>query len=37
MEKMRAGSLADLVAMAERLGVRPVGVDFSKAKGKLSS
>ena len=37
MEKMRADSLADLVAMAERLGVRPAGVDFSKAKGKLSS
>jgi FixJ family two-component response regulator len=37
MEKMRADSLASLVAMAERLGVRPAGTDFSKAKGKLSS
>ena len=37
MEKMRANSLASLVAMAERLGVRPVSVDFSRAKGKLSS
>jgi FixJ family two-component response regulator len=36
-EKMRADSLADLVAMAERLGVRPVDADFSKAKGKLPS
>jgi len=35
MEKMRADSLATLVAMAERLGVRPTGGDFSKAKGKL--
>ncbi len=37
MEKMRAESLADLVVMAERLGARPVGADFSKAKGKLPS
>ncbi len=36
MEKMRADSLASLVAMAERLGVRPVGDDFSRAKAKLS-
>ena len=35
MGKMRADSLASLVAMAERLGVRPVGDDFSRAKGKL--
>ncbi len=35
MEKMRAESLASLVATAERLGVRPVGDDFSRAKGKL--
>jgi len=37
MEKMRADSLASLVAMAERLGVRPATADFSRAKGKLSS
>lgn len=37
MEKMQADSLASLVSMAERLGVRPVGADFSRAKGKLSS
>lgn len=37
MEKMQADSLASLVAMAERLGVRPVGVDFSRAKGKSPS
>jgi FixJ family two-component response regulator len=36
MEKMKAESLADLVVMAERLGVRPVGKDFSKAKGRVS-
>jgi FixJ family two-component response regulator len=36
MEKMGADSLASLVTMAERLGVRPVGVDFSRAQGKLS-
>lgn len=35
MEKMKAESLADLVVMAERLGARPVGADFSRAKGKL--
>jgi FixJ family two-component response regulator len=34
MIKMEAESLADLVLMAERLGVRPIGVDFSKAKGQ---
>ena len=33
MIKMKANSLADLVMMAERLGVRPSHVDFSKAKG----
>ena len=33
MNKMQAASLADLVLMAERLGVRPSHMDFSKAKG----
>jgi FixJ family two-component response regulator len=33
MTKMRADSLAELVLMAERLGVRPSHVDFSNAKG----
>lgn len=37
MKKMEAESLADLVLMAERLGVRPVGADFSKAKGRIPS
>jgi FixJ family two-component response regulator len=37
MEKMAAESLADLVLMAERLGVRPMGIDFSKAKGRTRS
>jgi FixJ family two-component response regulator len=36
MDKMKAESLADLVVMAERLGARPAGTDFSRAKGKLS-
>jgi FixJ family two-component response regulator len=36
MVKMRAQSLADLVLMAERLGVRPAEADFSKAKGRLA-
>jgi FixJ family two-component response regulator len=35
--KMAAQSLADLVLMAERLGVRPDGNDFAKARGKLTS
>jgi hypothetical protein len=30
---MRAESLADLVLMAEHLGVRPSHTDFSRAKG----
>lgn len=37
MGKMAAESLAELAVMAERLGVRPSGMDFSKARGKLSS
>lgn len=37
MQKMEAGSLADLVVMATALGVRPIGVDFSKAKGLVPS
>ena len=35
MTKMKADSLADLVMMAEHLGVRPSRADFSKAKGLL--
>ena len=37
MRKMKAESLADLVLMAERLGIRPSGASFAAAKGKLSS
>ena len=33
MVKMQADSLADLVLMAEHLGVRPSRADFSRAKG----
>jgi FixJ family two-component response regulator len=33
MHKMQAHSLADLVLMAEDLGVRPSHMDFSRAKG----
>ncbi len=33
MVKMQADSLADLVVMAEQLGVRPSHTDFSRAKG----
>lgn len=36
MNKMEAGSFAELVLMAERLGIRPAETDFSKAKGKLT-
>jgi FixJ family two-component response regulator len=35
MRKMEAESLADLVMMADRLGVRPTSGDFAYAKGKL--
>jgi len=35
MTKMGADSLADLVVMAERLGVRPTHVDFSRARGMI--
>ena len=37
VDKMAAQSLADLVVMAERLGVRPSGIDFARARGKLPS
>jgi hypothetical protein len=33
MVKMQADSLADLVLMAEHLGVRPSHTNFSRAKG----
>jgi FixJ family two-component response regulator len=36
MEKMSARSLTDLVLMAERLGVRPIDNDFTRARGKLT-
>lgn len=35
MDKMRAASLADLVLMADHLGIRPSGMDFSAAKGLI--
>jgi FixJ family two-component response regulator len=37
MKKMEAESIANLVLMAERLGVRPAETDFSTAKGQLNS
>jgi FixJ family two-component response regulator len=37
VDKMAAQSLAELVLMAERLGVRPNGNDFARARGKLTS
>ena len=37
MNKMEAESVAELVLMAERLGVRPVAADFSVATCKLPS
>jgi len=36
MLKMEAESLAELVLMAERLGVRPSNKDFNRAKGRLN-
>jgi len=35
MNKMQAESLADLVLMAEHLGVRPSRTDFSRARGRV--
>jgi FixJ family two-component response regulator len=35
MDKMQAESLADLVLMADHLGVRPSHTDFSRAKGLI--
>jgi FixJ family two-component response regulator len=37
MSKMAAQSLADLVLMAEWLGVRPREIDFARARGKLTT
>jgi RNA polymerase sigma factor (sigma-70 family) len=37
MRKMKADSVADLVMMAESLGVRPYESDFSRAKGRFPS
>ena len=37
VDKMAAQSFADLVLMAERLGVRPSVADFARARGKLIS
>jgi len=37
MRKIEAESLADLVLMAERLGVRPTGGNFAFARGRLLS
>jgi FixJ family two-component response regulator len=36
MRKMEAESFADLVLMAERIGVRPRHANFAEAKGRLS-
>jgi FixJ family two-component response regulator len=35
MDKMGADSLASLVMMAEELGIRSVGTDFSEARGRI--
>jgi FixJ family two-component response regulator len=37
MRKIDAESVADLAIMAEHLGIRPTGVSFAQAKGKLSA
>jgi FixJ family two-component response regulator len=37
MRKIEAESVADLILMAERLGVRPTDASFAEAKGKLSA
>jgi FixJ family two-component response regulator len=37
MKKMQAESLADLVIMAEHLGIRPAHADFSRAKGLMQA
>jgi FixJ family two-component response regulator len=37
MSKMNADSLADLVLMAERLGVKPSGLNLAKARGRIPS
>jgi FixJ family two-component response regulator len=36
MRKMEADSFADLVLMADRIGVRPANANFAEAKGRLS-
>jgi FixJ family two-component response regulator len=36
MRKMEARSFADLVLMAERIGVRPTHTNFAEAKGRLA-
>lgn len=36
MRKMEADSFADLVLMADSIGVRPANANFAEAKGRLS-